>query len=65
MKNVRLPEAAGEEAAVLSVLSEQLQGDRSVLDVAVRQQQQVTDAGGWRQQAERPERPPQLSTAPY
>lgn len=59
------PEAACEEAAVLSVVSEQLQGELCVLDVAVRQQQQVPDASGRRQQAERSQGPPQLSAASY
>lgn len=50
---------------MLDVISEQLQRGRRVLDVAVRQQQQVSHAVGRRQQAECPERPPQLSAAPY
>lgn len=59
------PEAAGEQAAVLSVVSEQLQGELRALDVAVRQQHQVPDAAGRRQQAESPQGPPQLGAAPY
>lgn len=47
------------------VVSEQLQGQRRVLDVAVRQQKQVSDAAGRRQQAECSQGPPQLSAAPY
>lgn len=38
------PEAAAEEAAVLSVVPDQLQGERGVLDVAVGKQQQVPHA---------------------
>lgn len=49
---------------MLNVVSEQLQGDCSVLNVAVRQQQQVTHARGRWQQAEGLERPPQLGAAP-
>lgn len=59
------PEAAAEQAAALSVVPEQLQGELRVLDVAVRQQQQVPDAAGRRQQAESSQGPPQLSAAPY
>lgn len=59
------PEAAGEEAAVLHAVPEQLQGQLRVLDVTVRQQQQVSDAPGRRQQAEGPQGPPQLGAAPY
>lgn len=58
------PEATGEEATVLSIVSEQLQGELGVLDVAVRQQQQVPDAARWRQQAERSQGTPQLSASP-
>lgn len=50
---------------MLNVASEQLQGELCVLDVAVRQQQQVPDTMGWRQQAESTQGPPQLSAAPY
>lgn len=42
------PEAAGEEAAVLHAVPEQLQGQLGVLDVTVGQQQQVPDAPGRR-----------------
>lgn len=50
---------------MLSVVSEQLQGELGVLDVAVRQQQQVPGAAGRRQEAEGPQGPPQLSAASY
>lgn len=59
------PEAAAEEAAVLSVVPEQLQGERGVLDVAVGDQQQVPHAARRRQQAESPQGPPQLGAAPF
>lgn len=59
------PETAGEEAAVLHAVPEQLQGQLGVLDVTVRQQQQVSDAPGRRQQAQGPQGPPQLGAAPY
>lgn len=59
------PEAAGEEAAVLGVVSEQPQGELGVLDVSVRQQQQVPEAARRRQQAESSQGPPQLGAAPY
>lgn len=48
-----------------SVVSEQLQGERCILDVAIRQQKQVPDATGRRQQAESSQGSPQLSAAPY
>lgn len=54
----RTPEAAGEEAAVLHAVPEQLQGQLGVLDVTVGQQQQVPDAPGRRQQAEGLQGPP-------
>lgn len=46
-----------------SVLSDQLQGELCTPDVAVRQQKQVPDATGQRQQAERSQGAPQLSAA--
>lgn len=58
------PEAAGEEAAVGGAVSEQLQRELGVLNVTIRQQQQVPDAARRRQQAERSQRTPQLSAAP-
>lgn len=59
------PEAAAEEAAVLSVVLDQLQCERGVLDVAVGKQQHVPHAAGRRQQAESPQGPPQLCAAPF
>lgn len=50
---------------MLNVVSEQPQGELCILDVAVRQQQQVPDAARRRQQAESSQGPPQLSAAPY
>lgn len=59
------PEATAEEATVLSVVPDQLQGERGVLDVAVGKQQQVPHAARRRQQAESPQGPPQLCAAPF
>lgn len=50
---------------MLSVVSEQPQGELGVLDVTVRQQQQVPGAARRRQEAEGPQGPPQLSAASY
>lgn len=63
--DLRTPEAAGEEAAVLHAVPEQLQGQLGVLDVTVGQQQQVPDAPGRRQQTEGLQGPPELGAAPY
>lgn len=49
---------------MLSVVPDQLQGERGVLDVAVGEQQQVPHAARRRQQAESPQGPPQLGAAP-
>lgn len=49
---------------MLAAVPEQLEGEGGVLDVAVGQQQQVPGPAGGRQQAEGPQRPPQLSAAP-
>lgn len=59
------PESTGEEAALGGAVSDQLQRKLGVLNVTVRQQQQVPDATRRRQQAERSQRTPQLSAAPY
>lgn len=50
---------------MLGAGSEQPQRGLRVLDVAVRQQQQVPDAPARRQQAESSQGPPQLSAAPH
>lgn len=50
---------------MLHAVPEQLQGQLGVLDVTVRQQQQVSDAPGRGQQAEGAQGPPQLGGAPY
>lgn len=50
---------------MLNIFPEQPQGDLCVLDVAIRQEQQVPNAAGRRQQAEGSQRPPQLSAAPH
>lgn len=49
---------------MLSVVPDQLQGERGVLDVAVGKQQQVPRAARRRQQAESPQGLPQLGAAP-
>ena len=49
---------------MLAAVPEQLEAEARVLDVAVREQQQVPGPGGGGQQAEGPQGPPQLSAAP-
>ena len=48
---------------MLAVVPEQLEAEAGVLDVSVRQQQQVPGPGGGRQQAEGLQGAPQLSAA--
>ena len=47
-----LPDATGEDAGVVDALPNQPQGEGLVLNVAVRNQQQIPDASGRGQQAQ-------------